>query len=195
MGRIRMATEADAARILRIYAEYIRNTTITFEYEVPTEEAFAKRITDVLEKYPFLVYEKDGEVGGYAYAHQFMVRAASQWGAELSVYLAPSFQKRGLGKAFYQALMDILYLQHVEKIYGCIEAENADSYALHARLGFTETARFERCAYKLGKWLSLIWLEKTITERKTPLPFQTVWQIPKEQILAICERYGALVQD
>ena len=131
MGKIRMATAADTKAILDIYAPYIEHTNITFEYVVPTEAEFASRIEEILEKYPYLVYEEDGVIGGYAYAHQFMVRAASQWGAELSVYLAPAFQKKGLGKAFYRALMDILRLQNVEKVYGCIEATNRASYVLH----------------------------------------------------------------
>ena len=113
MGKIRMATAADTKAILDIYAPYIEHTNVTFEYVVPTEAEFAGRIEEILEKYPYLVYEEDGVIGGYAYAHQFMVRAASQWGAELSVYLAPAFQKKGLGKAFYRALMDILRLQNV----------------------------------------------------------------------------------
>ena len=90
-----MATAADTKAILDIYAPYIEHTNVTFEYVVPTEAEFAGRIEEILEKYPYLVYEEDGVIGGYAYAHQFMVRAASQWGAELSVYLAPAFQKKG----------------------------------------------------------------------------------------------------
>ena len=159
MGKIRMATAADTKAILDIYAPYIEHTNVTFEYVVPTEAEFAGRIEEILEKYPYLVYEEDGVIGGYAYAHQFMVRAASQWGAELSVYLAPAFQKKGLGKAFYRALMDILRLQNVEKVYGCIEATNRASYVLHTSLGFVETAVFPRCAFKHGKWLGLMWLE------------------------------------
>ena len=38
---IRKATENDAESLLKIYEPYITNTTITFEYEVPTAEAFA----------------------------------------------------------------------------------------------------------------------------------------------------------
>ena len=95
MGKIRMATAADTKAILDIYAPYIEHTNITFEYVVPTEAEFASRIEEILEKYPYLVYEEDGVIGGYAYAHQFMVRAASQWGAELSVYQAPAVQQKG----------------------------------------------------------------------------------------------------
>lgn len=189
-----MATIADTKEILEIYSEYIRNTTVTFEYVVPSEADFAGRIREILEKYPYLVYEEEGKIIGYAYAHQFMVRAASQWGAELSVYLAPQAQKRGMGKAFYQALEELLFLQNVEKLYGCIEASNEASRRLHESMGYEKTALFPRCAFKKGKWLSLLWLEKTLIEREEPLPFLTVWQTAEEKRTQILENCAQKVR-
>lgn len=194
MGKIRMATAADTKAILDIYAPYIEHTNVTFEYVVPTEAEFAGRIEEILEKYPYLVYEEDGVIGGYAYAHQFMVRAASQWGAELSVYLAPQAQKRGLGKAFYGALEELLFLQNVEKLYGCIEASNEASRRLHESMGYEKTALFPRCAFKKGQWLSLLWLEKTLAEREAPLPLKTIWQVPEEKRKEILECYAQQVR-
>lgn len=194
MGKMRMADTADTKEILGIYADYIRNTTVTFEYTVPSEAEFAKRITGILEKYPYLVYEEKGKILGYAYAHQFMVRAASQWGAELSVYLAPQAQKKGLGKAFYGALEELLFLQNVEKLYGCIEASNEASRRLHEAAGYEKTALFPRCAFKKGQWLSLLWLEKTLAEREEPLPLKTIWQVPEEKRKEILERYAQKVR-
>ena len=49
---LRSATEADAEALLRIYAPYVRETAITFEYDVPTEAEFARRISETLKKYP-----------------------------------------------------------------------------------------------------------------------------------------------
>ena len=37
---VRIATEADAEALLAIYEGYVRNTAITFEYEVPSVEEF-----------------------------------------------------------------------------------------------------------------------------------------------------------
>ena len=48
---IRFATEEDAQALLAIYAYYI-DTEITFEYELPTEAEFRKRIRTVLEEHP-----------------------------------------------------------------------------------------------------------------------------------------------
>ena len=80
MNTIRFAAPDDAAALLRIYAQYIE-TPITFEYTLPSEEEFARRIRDIQAVYPYLVYIEDGEVLGYAYAHRFQERAAYQWGA------------------------------------------------------------------------------------------------------------------
>ena len=75
--RIRMAGLEDAAALLAIYAPYVRETAITFEYDVPSEKEFAGRIAHTLEKFPYLVAENDGEIVGYAYAGAFHPRGLS----------------------------------------------------------------------------------------------------------------------
>ena len=57
---IRLATPDDAPALLAIYEPYVRQTAITCEYEVPSVEEFAGRIRHTLQKYPYLVAEKDG---------------------------------------------------------------------------------------------------------------------------------------
>ena len=74
--KIRMATEQDAKQLLNIYAPYIKHTAITFEYDVPSVEEFQNRIRNIQKKYPYLVAERDGEILGYSYAHEFYGRAA-----------------------------------------------------------------------------------------------------------------------
>ena len=66
---IRTAKEEDAERLLEIYAPYITDTAITFEYEVPTIDEFRQRINNTLKKYPYLVAEdENGNLMGYAYS-------------------------------------------------------------------------------------------------------------------------------
>ena len=77
--KIRTARPEDAARLLEIYAYYVENTAITFEYTVPTLEEFRHRIEHTLERYPYLVIERNGVIQGYAYAGVFKARAAYDW--------------------------------------------------------------------------------------------------------------------
>ena len=66
--KLRTATPQDAEALAAIYAPYVENTSITFEYVVPTAEEFAERIRRTLARYPYLVAEKNGIPIGYAYA-------------------------------------------------------------------------------------------------------------------------------
>lgn len=84
---IRTAKPSDADRLLEIYAPYVENTAITFEYEVPSVDEFRQRIENTLKKYPYIVAIKDDKIVGYAYAGTFKSRAAYDWDVELSVYL------------------------------------------------------------------------------------------------------------
>ena len=54
---IRDAELCDAGRILEIYAYYVKNTAITFEYDVPTLDEFRARMSNTIKKYPYLVIE------------------------------------------------------------------------------------------------------------------------------------------
>lgn len=61
---IRPALPEDAAALLDIYAPYVRETAITFEYEVPSPEEFRGRVEAVLHTYPYLVAEAEGKSPG-----------------------------------------------------------------------------------------------------------------------------------
>lgn len=113
----RLAMPEDAPALLQIYSEYI-HSTITFEYTLPTTEEFAERIRTIAGFYPYIVAEEDGRCMGYAYAHRHMERAAYQWNAELSVYLAKSAVGCGLGGGLYSRLMTLLKAQGVLSVFG-----------------------------------------------------------------------------
>ncbi len=165
---IRIATAADAAELLRIYAQYI-HTPFTFEYELPSPEEFAGRITETLKSHPYLVAE-EGRLLGYAYAHRFQARDAYQWGAELSIYLDRAATGRGLGRTLYERLIAILAKQEVRTVYGCVTTPNVPSEKLHERLGFRKVAHFARAGYKNGNWHDVIWFAKAIAAYDEPSP-------------------------
>ena len=151
---IRFAAEADAPALLAIYAQYIE-TGITFEYELPSREEFARRIREFGGTYPYLVWEEDGRIVGYAYAHRQAERAAYQWNAELSVYVDENCTGMGMGKALYQALIEILKCQNVKNAYALVTSPNEKSDALHKSMGFTLEGVSHNTGYKMGKWLDV----------------------------------------
>lgn len=80
--KIRAATPEDAPALLKIYAPYVKNTSITYEYDVPSEEEFRRRIESTLRRYPYLVLEREGDILGYAYAGPLHSRPAYDWAVE-----------------------------------------------------------------------------------------------------------------
>ena len=158
---IRNATLADAPRILEIYAYYVEHTVITFEYDVPSLAEFEGRMRDIMQKYPYLVIERDGRIEGYAYAHAFVGRAAYDWAAELTIYLDHDARRGGLGCVLYEALADRL------KAMGVLTRNSAQ---FHEHLGFTLAGTFHNCGYKFGRWYDMIWMEKIIGEHRPDQP-------------------------
>ena len=170
---IRTATANDAEELLTIYAYYVENTAITFEYDVPTLEEFTQRIENTLKKYPYLVAEKNGEILGYAYAGVFKDRAAYGWSAETTIYLKQDAVKCGLGRMLYETLEKEMKKRGFLNLYACIgypidddEYLTKNSAEFHAHLGFETVGEFHKCGYKFGRWYNMIWMEKIIGEHK-----------------------------
>lgn len=169
--RIRRVTEKDAPELLEIYAPYVTDTAITFEYSVPRMEEFENRIKRTLEKYPYLAAEQQGEIVGYAYAGPFHPREAYSWAVETSIYVKKDKKRGGIGKALYTALEKILAEQNFLNLYACIaspETEDEyltrDSIRFHERLGYRVVGEFLQCGYKFGRWYNMVWMEKHIGE-------------------------------
>ena len=170
--RIRIAVPEDASALAEVYAPYVTDTSITFEYEVPEPAEFASRIRETLEKYPYLVAEEDGIIRGYAYASPFKGRAAYAWSAETSIYLCHEARARGIGTALYLKLEEMLRRQHVCNLCACITYPNPASIAFHEKLGYRTVAHFNSAGFKLGAWHDIVWMEKELSPHAVPpLPF------------------------
>ena len=177
---IRIATEADVPAMLAIYAPYIENTTITFEYHVPSEEEFRTRFRDITAQFPWLVWEEEGKVLGYAYGSAPFARDAYRWCAEDSIYLSPEAQGRGIGTRLCTALEKVLFYQGYRRIYALITAENKASVTFHEKLGYVKRGDFPDAGYKFGRWIGVIWMDKRANfvefPSNFPASFQTLMQ-------------------
>lgn len=176
--RIRLAQESDAAAMLAVYAPYIQSTSITFEYQVPSAEEFAGRIAKITEKFPWLICEIDSETAGYVYAGLYKSRAAFQWDAELSVYLAPGFHRMGIASALYTCLQNILAEQGYLNLYALITVPNPQSIGFHERDGFRPVCVYRSTGFKLGEWHDMAVLEKQLAPLpENPQPCKTFREI------------------
>lgn len=189
---LRLANENDSAGILAIYAPYIRDTSFTFEAEVPSIKSFADRVNAYLDNWPWLVCEADGKIAGYAYGSRYRERIGYQWCVECSVYVQDDFQKKGIARALYTALFEILKQQGYRNVYAVINLPNDKSVRFHESLGFTWFATYEKVGYKLGKWKNVGWWQLIINEYdhepKAPLKFSELDKTGLSSVLSSAEK-------
>ena len=175
---IKMASPEYAGRLLAIYAPYVENTAITFEYEVPSEDEFARRIQKTLTRYPYLMAVEGDNVLGYAYLGPFVGRAAYDWAAETSIYLRMDVLRQGIGSMLYQSLEKTASAQNIINLNACIgftEVEDAHltqaSVRFHESCGYHMVGTFRKCGYKFGTWYDMVWMEKHLGPHpETPPP-------------------------
>ena len=161
---IRLANKNDASAILDIYKPYIEDTSFTFETEIPALVDFQKRIDDYLENWPWLVCEDHGKITGYAYGTKHRERKGYQWCVESSIYIHDDYLQRGIGKALYEALLEILKQQGYRNVYAVINLPNDRSVKFHEKCGFTFFSLYPNVGYKLGEWKNVGWWQKKLNE-------------------------------
>jgi len=167
--RIRKVELPDAEAVRNIYAPFVSDNATSFETELPDIAAMRQRIDDLMDQYPWLVFEADGRVLGYAYASSHRARKAYQWCVEVSVYVHDSARHCGVGRALYLSLFEVLRLQGYVNAYAGITLPNPASIGLHESLGFTPIGVFSRIGFKFGQWHDVSWLQLRLLETSTPV--------------------------
>lgn len=152
---IRPASTDDAAAIAAIYNHFVTTTTITFEEAAVSVADMAQRIHEVTAKLPWLVYEQEGRVLGYAYATPWRARSAYRFSVESTVYVSADHPHQGIGSSLYRALLEELQALGMRVVLGGIAQPNAASVALHERMGFEKVANFKQVGRKFDQWVDV----------------------------------------
>lgn len=156
--RTRLADpDADAERVAAIYRPAVEGTVATFEEVPPTAAEMAERMRSVLERLPWLVAEGADGVVGYAYAAPHRSRPGYRWSVEISVYVDASRQGRGIGRALYAELLELLRRQAYVNAYAGITLPNPASVALHEAIGMRRIGVYEGVGHKFGAWRDVAW--------------------------------------
>jgi phosphinothricin acetyltransferase len=159
---IRLAQAGDAAQIADIYAPFVTAAATSFETEAPSAAEMSERIERTLHTHPWLVCARGGDVLGYAYAGPHAARAAYRWSVDVSVYVAATARRSGVGAALYTSLLELLRLQGFVTAYAGITLPNLASVGLHEALGFIPAGVFRNAGHKLGAWHDVGWWQRTI---------------------------------
>lgn len=165
--QIRLATSADGAPLAKIYRPAVEESVASFELEAPDSAEMARRVERIIQRTPWLVFETDGRILGYAYASTHRERAGYRWSVEVSAYVAADAQRKGIGRALYASLFAVLVHQGFVNAYAGITLPNPSSLALHTAVGFTPVGVYSGIGYKHGAWHDVIWLERPLSGHDT----------------------------
>lgn len=153
---IRNVRPDDAKCIAHIYNHYIEHTIITFEEVLVSEDDIRKRIAKVSAKrYPYIVYEQDGEVMGYAYVDNWRERSAYDITLETSIYLAHDLVGTGIGTILYRELIERCKHIGIHSLIGVISLPNDESQKLHRKLDFTLVGNFRESGKKFDRLIDV----------------------------------------
>jgi phosphinothricin acetyltransferase len=168
---IRLASQDDAAAVAAIYGPFCESTAVSFEYVAPSAQEIANRIQTTTAQCPWLVLFDDGLLAGYAYASRHRERAAYRWAVDVAVYVSPTHHRRGVGRALYTTLFQLLRLQGYFKAFAGITLPNRASTGLHEAMGFTVLGRYRGVGYKHSAWHDVVWYQMSLQpERLNPDP-------------------------
>ena len=163
-GSIRPVKKEDSHRICEIYNHYVQNTCISFEEAPVPREEMEKRISTISSAYPYLIYETDGEILGYAYANRWKERAAYRYVAEVTVYIDKGHLGRGIGRILIKELLDNCKKQGFHALMAVIALPNEASIRLHEEFGFKKAAHFSEVGYKQNRWIDVGYWELRLWE-------------------------------
>jgi L-amino acid N-acyltransferase YncA len=169
---IRPAGPPDIPAITRIYVHAVEHGTASFELEPSDEAEMTRRQQALLTKgYPYLVAEQAGVVAGYAYAGPYRDRRAYDWCVEDSVYVAPEFHRKGIGRHLLLRLITEAEARGFRQMIGVIgDSANTASVAVHAAVGFRLIGTFQSIGFKHGRWLDTVLMQRALGSGDTAPP-------------------------
>lgn len=197
---VRAAASEDAEQLLEIYTPFVISedsslSNVSFELAAPDVEEFRQRIQDISKQFPYLVGEVNGQILGYVYCHPYRERLAYQWAVEVTIYLAPAGQGKGLGRLLYETMEKLLCLQGVTMAYSCITVGNDHSIKMHEALGYRLIGTFTNSGYKNGQWLDTVWLEKQLQPcPKQPDKIKSWRELDPDAVAAVLTEATAKLQ-
>ena len=150
--QIRLAEEADLEQFAEIVNHYIETTAINFHDRPQSEDDWEATWQVLHERYPFIVADKDGVLGGIAYASPWKLRGAYDWTCEVTVYVRAGHERQGIGRALSARMLEILQAQGYRAVVAVIALPNDASVALHESLGYEHAGTLRNLGFKLGAW-------------------------------------------
>jgi len=169
--RVIACDEGYSGEILAIFNEAILNTTALYDYQ-PRTPAMMEAWFELKRRqdYPVIgVVDGAGALLGFGTYGRFRDRPAYKYSVEHSLYVAPAYRGRGVGKLLLEQIIARAAGQDYHLLIGGIDSGNEVSIALHRKFGFEFAGRIREAGFKFGRWLDLDFYQLMLETPRRPV--------------------------
>lgn len=168
---VRQTAEADLPAITAIYGEAVSAGAGSFELQAPDVAEMTRRWRNrVVKGYPHIVATSGDAVIGYAYVSRYRTSRAYYFLVEDSIYVASGAQGSGVGRALLTELIKLCEGLSFRQMIALIAGENPSSVRLHEHLGFRQVGLIEGSAFKHGRWIDTLLMQRALGEGNASSP-------------------------
>ncbi len=160
--QIRLAVEADLNTIVEIYNAAIPTRLATADLTPVSVESRRDWFRSHSDRYPVWVMTEHGQIIGWLSFQMFYGRIAYHKTAEVSIYIAPTYQSQGVGTTLLSYAIATCPKLDIHQLVGFVFDHNAASRHLFISFGFEQWGFLPKVAELDGAEQSLIILGKTI---------------------------------
>lgn len=150
---IREGSFDDAAAMAGIFNYYIANSTVIFSDRLRTAADMRQRLESVVGRYPFFVWDDNGAVLGYCFAHAYQPDPVYGATWEITIYLRHDATGRGIGSALLGAVIDASRRAGAHTLISCVTGGNEPCERMHLAAGFVKAGVLRDAGYKFGRYL------------------------------------------
>ncbi len=130
--------------------------------------------------YPWLIASSDDDAFiGFAKASAWKTRKAYDWTVESGIYLVEGAQGKGVGRALYKALFELLKAQGYRIVLAGVTVPNPGSERLHEAMGMHSVGDIAPAGFKHGRWVPVRIYQKLLApcdDSEVPIPVRGVQQ-------------------
>jgi phosphinothricin acetyltransferase len=159
---VRVARAADNAQIATLWNREARETAATTDTEPRTPAAQRAWLRAHDEDYPAVVAVEGDEVVAFGALTPYRSKPSYRRTVEDSVYVKDGYRGKGLGGLVLDHLVTLARARGHHSMVARITGENESSLCLHERHGFVQVGRERDAAFKLGRWLDVVTLQRML---------------------------------
>lgn len=153
---IRMMRDEDCEPVASVLNHAIEHGVAHFGTIRTDEDEIRADWVATRDRYPWIVAtSENGSFLGFAKGSAWKTRKAYDWTLESGIYIVDGAQGRGVGRALYTRLFEILRAQGYRVVLAGVSVPNPASERLHESMGFRCVGDIDPAGYKLGRWVAV----------------------------------------